>query len=703
MSRSYNSEDSRPAVVEIRDLKIDYRNLNHFSIQKMIRNPALKGGNVLHAVRGVDLTVREGEVLGIVGENGAGKSTLLKAVAGIFRPDDGSIDIHGRRVSLMSLGVGFKWELSGRENIMLAGLLLRYPASYIQEKLQEIIDFSELEEAIDRPVRTYSDGMYAKLSFAITAVLETDIMLIDELLSVGDEEFQKKSFRRIQSLVRQEKMTGMIVSHDMELIQTACTRAVWMHSGRIRASGKPDEIVEMYRRWSMVRGAEKVTICGSRTEQDPGSPAGKIRMFRGLDVKEESGLLYNTEDTAANWEPLYLPKGTAVSLREQDCLYKVFVYRKAFPEEYIYTGAVHPEGNWTGYDREHSAVYWNQEPVFLMEEDGYVRIAVRKKDRGTFPVNFSLESYFRWEPERTEEAGTVFTEEAAAVKERIASAAGPGDFVFLLLADTHVTFGGIWPDTAANIKAVAETVSFDAAVHLGDVTDGLFPEEVTDPVIRKVEKDLSESAGPVCFVPGNHDLALFPGRKTAFSGREFAERYMDSKTPYKAVDFEKKHIRMILLSSYDPEQSEPYGFSDEETEWLKKTLADTPEDRQVLVFSHVLPGKEKTRWGETVRNSRQIMHILEEFDYERSGGILGLFYGHDHRDAVIKKALFPVVGVGCAKLEDTAGAPLHSGIFTRKQHTGSQELWDAVIVRVKEKELDMIRFGAGEDRHLSHR
>ena len=129
----------RETVITIKDLKIDYRNLQHFTIQQMIKNPALKGGNILHAIRGINLEVHEGEVLGIVGANGAGKSTLLKAIAGIFQPDEGSIDTCGKRVSLMSLGVGFKWDLSGRDNIMLAGLLLRYPASYIKEKIPEII------------------------------------------------------------------------------------------------------------------------------------------------------------------------------------------------------------------------------------------------------------------------------------------------------------------------------------------------------------------------------------------------------------------------------------------------------------------------------------------------------------------------------------------------------------------------------------
>ena len=149
-------------IISIKGLRIDYRGLAHLSIQNLIKNPALKGGRVIHALRGVDLEVEKGEILGIIGENGAGKSTLLKAVAGIFQPDEGSIDTHGNRVSLMSLGVGFKWDLSGRDNIMLAGLLLRYPKQYIRDKMQEIIDSfgDEPYWVIQIALCTNSKGVY---------------------------------------------------------------------------------------------------------------------------------------------------------------------------------------------------------------------------------------------------------------------------------------------------------------------------------------------------------------------------------------------------------------------------------------------------------------------------------------------------------------------------------------------------------------
>lgn len=138
------------------------------------------------------LYVREGEILGIIGKNGCGKSTTLNALAGIFSPDSGTIDLHGHSISLLSIGVGFQREMTGRENITLSGMLLGFSEEQVKEKEAEIVEFAELGDFIDMPVRTYSSGMYSKLAFSITAILETDIMLIDEVLSVGDQKFKKK-------------------------------------------------------------------------------------------------------------------------------------------------------------------------------------------------------------------------------------------------------------------------------------------------------------------------------------------------------------------------------------------------------------------------------------------------------------------------------------------------------------------------------
>ena len=183
--------------ITVRDLKIRYKSVQAYSIKKSLLR--LKGVDTeaFEAVRGISFDVKQGEILGITGKNGSGKSTLLRALANIFSADEGSIDLHGHSVSLLAIGVGFKNEMTGRENIMLSGMLLGFSEKEVRERMDEIIDFAGLGKFIDMPVRTYSSGMYSKLAFSITAILETDIMLIDEVLSVGDEKFKKESYAKM--------------------------------------------------------------------------------------------------------------------------------------------------------------------------------------------------------------------------------------------------------------------------------------------------------------------------------------------------------------------------------------------------------------------------------------------------------------------------------------------------------------------------
>lgn len=177
-------------AIEVKDLVISYQNLKKTSIKKTLLHLKRQKPDRFVAVKGISFYVREGEILGIIGKNGSGKSTTLNALAGIFSPDSGSIDLNGHSISLLSIGVGFIREMTGRENITLSGMLLGFTEEQVKAKEQEIIDFAEIGEFIDMPVRTYSSGMYSKLAFSITAILETDIMLIDEVLSVGDQKFK---------------------------------------------------------------------------------------------------------------------------------------------------------------------------------------------------------------------------------------------------------------------------------------------------------------------------------------------------------------------------------------------------------------------------------------------------------------------------------------------------------------------------------
>lgn len=171
---------------------------------------------------------------------------MLRAIAGIFSPNSGSIELHGNSVSLLSIGVGFQKELSGRENIILSGMLLGFSEEQIQERMEQIIEFSELGNFIDKPVRTYSSGMYSKLAFSITAILETDIILIDEVLSVGDSRFKKKSYRKMKQLISDKERTVVIVSHDLKTIADLCDKVLWINDGELVRYGETKEVLQEY-------------------------------------------------------------------------------------------------------------------------------------------------------------------------------------------------------------------------------------------------------------------------------------------------------------------------------------------------------------------------------------------------------------------------------------------------------------------------
>ena len=239
---------AKDLALEVKDVHISYRILNNISIRSTLFHRKTRD-EVFEAVKGVSFEVEKGGILGIIGKNGSGKSTLLRSIAGVFSPNEGKIDLHDHSVSLMALGVGFNPTLTGRANIMLSGLLLGFSEKEIKEKTEEIIEFAELGDFIDKPVRTYSSGMNSKLAFAITAMLETDIMLVDEVLSVGDERFRKKSLAKMKELISDKDRTVIIVSHSIETLEELCDKVMWMHDGEIRELGETKNVLYNYKKY----------------------------------------------------------------------------------------------------------------------------------------------------------------------------------------------------------------------------------------------------------------------------------------------------------------------------------------------------------------------------------------------------------------------------------------------------------------------
>ena len=247
-------------AITVKDLVIRYRKLQNYSIRNQLLSIGKKKDNsskYFEAISGVSFEVKKGEILGIIGKNGSGKSTLLRALAGIFSPNEGSIDLHGHDISLLAIGVGFQKELTGRQNINLSGMLLGFTEEQIREKTDAIIEFSELGDFIDMPVKTYSSGMHSKLAFSITAILETDIILVDEVLSVGDEYFKKKSYAKMKELISDQNRTVVIVSHSMASLLDLCTSVLWIHQGKVRRMGDPEKVIGEYRAYMDKISAKK--------------------------------------------------------------------------------------------------------------------------------------------------------------------------------------------------------------------------------------------------------------------------------------------------------------------------------------------------------------------------------------------------------------------------------------------------------------
>ena len=197
------------------------------------------------ALRDVSFEVKKGEVLGIIGHNGAGKSTLLKVISGILKPTEGSVQVNGTIVPMLELGSGFDFDLTGRENVFLNGAILGYSEQFLKEKYEEIVAFSELGQFIDVPLRNYSSGMVMRLAFSIATVVNPDVLIVDEILAVGDAVFQEKSKKRMLELMG-GGTTVLFVSHSLPQIREMCNKAIWLEHGQMKLCGDVQKVCDAY-------------------------------------------------------------------------------------------------------------------------------------------------------------------------------------------------------------------------------------------------------------------------------------------------------------------------------------------------------------------------------------------------------------------------------------------------------------------------
>ena len=236
------------------EVAVSVRNLGLTYTTAIDRRPTLKarlkslGGKQTRTIRALDdvnLDIEYGQVLGVIGTNGAGKSSLMRVIAGILPPSQGRVEVYGSVSTMLALGVGFNPAMSGRDNVLLGGLAAGMSRDEIEQHFDEIADFSELGEAIDSPMRSYSSGMYARLAFSVAATVRPDILIVDEALSTGDAKFKEKSLNRIKEL-RSEDRALILVSHAMRTLREVCNDIAWLHKGKLIQRGEPNTVIDAY-------------------------------------------------------------------------------------------------------------------------------------------------------------------------------------------------------------------------------------------------------------------------------------------------------------------------------------------------------------------------------------------------------------------------------------------------------------------------
>ena len=272
-------------MIHFEDVTIRYRvprggshSLKEHMIRRVLRRVAF---DEFAALRSVSFDVADGENVGVVGRNGAGKSTMFRAICRVVRPSGGRVVVRGRLAPLLELGLGMNAELTGRENVMLQGALLGFSRSAMRARMDAIVEFAELEDFIDAPMRTYSTGMVARLAFSVATDVDPEILLVDEALAVGDERFQAKCHERMAGFRRAGK-TVMLVSHSLGIVRQSCSRVLWLDHGRLVADGPMEVVAEAYHEWSGTSGedaadfARRLGLPGPSSAAEPRPAASAI-------------------------------------------------------------------------------------------------------------------------------------------------------------------------------------------------------------------------------------------------------------------------------------------------------------------------------------------------------------------------------------------------------------------------------------------
>ena len=430
-------------------------------------------------------------------------------------------------------------------------------------------------------------------------------------------------------------------------------------------------------------------------------------------------------------------KGDHIECVDRRYVFAVATFEAKREEKYLYTHDYKCDSAWVVYRQDLTPDSYSRKS-YEFKEDGFCRICVKKADGSEITqadaeaVNDILHFYVlekEYVPKECflqEIADTVEkVEEIGLSKDSSGDGAGCRDgqcelLRLCLLTDSHYTVNGTWQDTVDNIGktinalkeqqlAVKEDMRkrsdvygsssmIDGIVHLGDFTDGMTSKKVTSLYVENMLEDLRKNCVPVHVTPGNHDANYFRGNKQRFSKEEQLQLF-GLENEYYYADYEKAKIRCLFLASYDADVPVRYGFSNEQVEWVRETLYETPLGYKVLVFSHEAPLEDLDYWARLIRNGRKMMDVLEEYNAREDAQILAYIHGHTHAEHVYRGSSFPIISIGCNKCEYyPEKKPEGAHAYMRQPGTVTQDLWDVLVVDSQAQKLHFVRFGAGEDR-----
>lgn len=442
-----------------------------------------------------------------------------------------------------------------------------------------------------------------------------------------------------------------------------------------------------------------------------------LKLIPGIRTALADGVLVPDSPQHMATEEFYRAEaGDKIHLTEEGFLFAVAIFSLEKNPAYIYSYAYQPEENWATYTGNLTPQDYKEED-YIFEGACYFRVCVKRKDgedmtQEDFEVS---EKLLEFSHEQTEYiTKPCFEQEIKETINSIRQEENSNTMKVCMLTDTHFTINGTWEDTARNIQSVAEKVNYDAIVHLGDFTDGMLSKQMTSRYVGWMINDLQKCGAPLYIVPGNHDWNYFRNQPNTFTTEEMKQVYQlhgDYDYPSREViaeeldyyiDLPAYCVRMIFLSSFDDTAPIRYGYKDSQLTWLKKVLNDSEEGMRILVFSHDAPLAKLDYWSYYIRNGEKLLDILEEYNAQDAHQVIGFFYGHTHADYIFEECSFPVVSIGCAKLEYfTDKKPEGAIAWSREEGKVTQDLWDSLLVDFERKKLKLIRFGAGNDREVS--